>query len=121
MVKKQETAPRVKQRCNALMEWCMAPQFISGNSVGVTGKLLPRQIDPGTRVVHHSAMPWPNVPSFVSPSLQSKSPSLSKRMLEFLILTAARPGEGRGRYDLGPGKVRDGIRLEKNIVPIKEN
>ncbi|MAF49082.1 MAG: integrase [Rhodospirillaceae bacterium] len=94
-LEKPETASRVKQRCSSVMDWCAAQELIGANPVGVVVKLLPKQPKIRDRVVHHPAMPWQDVPVFVEGVLRAGNPSLSKSMLEFLILTAARSGEVR--------------------------
>ena len=45
--------------------------------------------------MHQPALPWREVPDFIESELRTGKPSLSKTMLEFLILTAARSGEVR--------------------------
>lgn len=92
---KAETASRVKQRCSAVMDWCAAQELIGANPVGVVTKLLPKQAGSRERVVHQPAMPWRIIPDFITDHLRAGKPSLSKNMLEFLILTAARSGEVR--------------------------
>ena len=94
-LKKPDTASKVKQRCNAVMDWCAAQELIGANPVGVVTKLLPKQPGARERVVHRPAMPWRSVPDFFENVLRVGQPSLSKTMLEFLILTAARSGEVR--------------------------
>ena len=94
-LKKPETASRVKQRCGAVMDWCAAQELIGANPVGVVTKLLPKQAGSRERVVHRPAVPWRSVPDFIENVLRTGKPSLSKMMLEFLILTAARSGEVR--------------------------
>ena len=50
------------------------------------------------RIRHHPALPYGELPTFMS-ELRCDS-SISARALEFVILTAARTGEGRGaRWD----------------------
>jgi len=94
-LKKPETASRVKQRCGVVMDWCAAQELIGANPVGVVTKLLPKQAGSRERVVHRPAMPWRCVPEFVEDVLRAGKSSLSKSMLEILILTAARSGEVR--------------------------
>ena len=94
-IDKAETASRVKQRCSAVMDWCAAQELIGANPVGVVAKLLPKQPGLRERVKHLPAMPWRDVPEFAKSLLRTGKPTLSKTMLEFLILTAARSGEVR--------------------------
>lgn len=44
---KPETASRVRERCDTVMRWCAAQNFIVASPVGVVGKLLAKQ--PGKR------------------------------------------------------------------------
>lgn len=92
---KSETASRVKQRCDAVMEWCIAQDHISANPVKSVGSLLPKQPGKRERVTRYPSLPWQDVPEFITGTLQVDTPSLSAVMLEFLILTAARSGEVR--------------------------
>ena len=94
-LEKPETASRVKQRCSTVMDWCAAQELIGANPVGVVTKLLPKQAGSRKRVVHQPAVPWQEVPTFIEDVLRVGRSSLSKMMLEFLILTAARSGEVR--------------------------
>jgi integrase len=94
-LEKAETATRVKQRCNTVMDWCAAQELIGANPVGVVTKLLPKQPSSQDRVKHYPAMAWEDVPDFIMGIIRAGKPSLSKTMLEFLILTAARSGEVR--------------------------
>jgi integrase len=94
-IDKPETASRVKQRCSTVMDWCAAQELIGANPVGVVAKLLPKQPGKRERVKHQPAMPWRMIPDFFENVLELGKPSLSKTMLEFLILTAARSGEVR--------------------------
>jgi integrase len=76
--KKPETARRVKQRIERVIQWVR------------DGKPLPMH---GTskRVRHHAALPFAELPAFME-ELRSRD-SISARALEFAILTAARTGE----------------------------
>jgi integrase len=94
-LEKPETATRVKQRCNTVMNWCAAQELIEINPVGVVTELLPKQPKAHERVVHQPAMAWEDVLEFVGGVLRAGNSNLSKLMLEFLILTAARSGEVR--------------------------
>ena len=94
-IDKPETASRVKQRCNAVMDWCVAQDMIGANPVSVVSKLLPQQPSKRKRVIHQPSMPWQDVPEFVQGTLHAWKSNLTRLMLEFLILTAARSGEVR--------------------------
>jgi len=87
---KPETARRVRQRIGSVMDWAKAAGYRAGDNPvhGVT-KGLPRQND---RPAHHAAVPYTEMPDFIR-RLQDQSPSVARRALEFLILTAGRTGE----------------------------
>ena len=75
---KAETARRVKQRVERVVEWVK------------TGMPLPTS-GAARGVKHHAAMPYLKLPAFVAELRRRKS--VSAKALEFLILTAARTGE----------------------------
>jgi integrase len=93
---KPETASRVRQRCDKVMSWCAARGFIVSSPVPVVDMLLPKQPGKRERTSHHPALPWREIPSFVTTVLHAGRTTQSKLMLEFLILTAVRSGELRG-------------------------
>lgn len=93
---KSETASRVRQRCDTVMNWCAAHEYIVASPVGVVDKLLAKQPSKRERVEHHPALPWQILPAFFSRVLHNRPPTQGKLMLELLILTAVRSGEIRG-------------------------
>ncbi|KRB50973.1 integrase [Rhizobium sp. Root708] len=94
-LKKPDTASRVKQRCDAIMNWAAANGYIMASPVSVVDKILPKQPGKRERTEHHPALPWRELPGFFSGMLHAASPSAGRKMLELLILTAARSGELR--------------------------
>lgn len=91
-IEKPETARRVKQRLKLVFEWAKAKQFFSGNNPtdGLT-KVLPKH--KGDKQ-HHAALPYRDVPAFVTALQTEPDISSSIRLgLEFLILTATRTNE----------------------------
>ncbi|WP_081686833.1 tyrosine-type recombinase/integrase [Chitinilyticum litopenaei] len=93
---KAETASRVKQRMHAVFAWGWAHGFIAANPVDVVKFLLPQQPGKALRTQHQPAMPWRQVPRFVAEHLhQEGRETVTRRLLEFLILTACRSGEVR--------------------------
>ena len=92
---KPETARRVKQRCHAVMKWCWGKEYVQGNPVDMVGMLLPKQSASARTPVHHPAMPWRMVPHFVQEVVHAGE-DVTRHLLEFTILTAARSGETRG-------------------------
>jgi integrase len=94
-LKKSETAMRVKQRCHAVMDWCLAQNLISGNPTTVVSKLLPVMQKKNVRTEHQPSMPWQALPAFVKTILHDGTPGTCREAMEFLILSAARSGEVR--------------------------
>lgn len=98
---KNETANRVRQRMESVLDWAGASGFRKGENParwkGHLDKLLPA---PGKvrEVQHHPALPYAQMRPFML-DLRSRN-GMGARALEFAILTAARSGEARGaRWD----------------------
>ena len=92
---KSETARRVKQRCHTVMKWCWGKEYVQANTVDMVDMLLPKQSVVARQTVHHPAMPWRLVPQFIMDEVHA-SDDVTRHLLEFTILTAARSGETRG-------------------------
>ncbi|MCS3744349.1 integrase [Rhizobium sp. BK661] len=90
---KPDTASRIKQRCNEVMNWAAANGYIVASPVGVVDKLLPKQPSKRERVAHQPALPWRDLPNFFSDVLHAGVPKAPHQMLELLVLTACRSGE----------------------------
>lgn len=101
---KAETAGRVRQRCETVMKWCWAHGLVPGNPVDVVNHLLPQRPGKRERVQHQPAMRWRDIPEFVATKLRTGKSNVTRTLLEFIILTAARSGEARsmrwGEVDL---------------------
>jgi len=88
---KPETARRLRQRINTIIDWAVAKGFReTGLALPVIDKSLPKQRD---RVRHHAAMPYKELPKFIAALRQRES--VGRLALEALILTAARSSEIR--------------------------
>ncbi len=88
---KPETARRLRQRISAVIDWAVAKGYRENSlAMAVIDKALPKQRD---RVSHFQAMPYADLPSFMT-DLRSRE-SVSRLALEAVILTAARSGEVR--------------------------
>jgi integrase len=89
--RKPETARRIRQRMGVVFDWAKAAGFRAGDNPveGVT-KGLSKQ---SKHVVHHAALPYSQVPQFVTDLRESDANEITKLAFEFLILTAARTGE----------------------------
>ncbi len=102
---KTETATRVRQRIETVMDWCKARKLVTGDNPaslkGGLGQLLPKA-SKVAKVKHQAALPYQDIYKFVQ-ALRVKK-GVSPRALEFLILTAARSGEvlgaQRSEFDL---------------------
>ena len=94
---KTETATRVRQRIENVLDWCKARRLMSGDNPaslkGGLGQLLPKA-SKITKVSHHPALPYQRINAFIT-ALRAKR-GVSPKALEFLILTAARSGEVLG-------------------------
>jgi integrase len=91
-LKLPQTAVRVKQRCKAVMDWCMAQGLIVGNPCTSLEHLLPNK---KVRTTHQPSMPWKEIPEFVQNVLHDGTVGTCREALEFVILSAARSGEIR--------------------------
>lgn len=94
---KTETATRVRQRIETVMDWCKARKLVTGDNPaslkGGLGQLLPKA-SKVAKVKHQAALPYQEIHKFVL-ALRKKR-GVSPQALEFLILTAARSGEVLG-------------------------
>jgi integrase len=100
-VTKTETATRVRQRIEAVMDWCKARGYLKGENParlkGALGELLPKA-QKIKKVEHHAAIHYKQVHEFVLAlrAMRGTAPLA----LEFMLLTAARTGEVVGaRWD----------------------
>ncbi len=94
---KPETATRVRQRIEAVLDWATAHGYRSGDNParwrGHLDKLLPKR-SKVRAVKHHEAMPYAELPEYLA-ELSGRD-TVSAKALAFTILTAARSGETRG-------------------------
>ena len=94
---KSETASRVRQRIEAVLDYATAIKARSGENParwrGHLDHLLPKPSKVRT-VKHHAAIDWRKAPTFMSEL--TKRRSVDARALAFAVLTAARSGEVRG-------------------------
>ncbi|WP_244710984.1 tyrosine-type recombinase/integrase [Rhizobium cremeum] len=88
---KPETARRVRQRIGSVLDWAKAAGYRAGDNPveGVT-RGLPKQ---AAKEDHHAAMPYKDVPTFISALKKSNSSLPARLAFEFLILTASRTSE----------------------------
>lgn len=94
---KTETATRVRQRIEKVLDFATANGWRSGENPatwrGRLSELLPKPSKIKT-VEHQRALPAKAVPGFMQQL--RKAPGTAARALEFLVYTAARSGEVRG-------------------------
>ena len=94
---KPETASRVRQRIEAVLDYAAALGIRNGANParwrGHLQNILPK---PSSirQVQHHPALDWRDLPDFMQELAQRRG--VSARALSFAILTAARSGEVRG-------------------------
>jgi integrase len=86
---KRETASRVRQRVERIMDYATTRQYRAGDNPAahITESLPKTKNGKG----HHAALPYSELPTLMA-ELRNRN-SLSARALEFAILTAARTGE----------------------------
>lgn len=93
-VDKTETATRVRQRIETVLDWCKARGYLQGENParlkGGLGELLPKA-QKIKKVEHHAAVPYPQINEFVQTLRALKG--VAPLALEFALLTAARTGE----------------------------
>lgn len=91
---KTETATRVRQRIECVLDWATARKHRQGDNParwrGHLDKLLPKR-SKVAKVAHHPAMPYTALPAFLA-ALRGHE-GIAARALEFVILTAARVSE----------------------------
>lgn len=91
---KTETAMRVRQRVEVILDWCKARGYREGDNPaslkGGLGDLLPKG-KKIKRVKHHAAIPFTQTNNFVTDLRLLKG--TAPLALEFLLLTAARTSE----------------------------
>jgi integrase len=98
-VTKTETATRVRQRIEVVMDWCKARGYLKGENParlkGALGELLPKA-QKIKNVEHHAAIHYTQAYEFVM-ALRALS-GTAPLALEFMFLTAARTGEAIGAH-----------------------
>lgn len=94
---KTETATRVRQRIESVLDWATVRTYRAGDNParwrGHLDKLLPKP-EKLKRVKHRAALPYADIGAYMV-SLREKA-SDGARALELQILTACRPGEVAG-------------------------
>ncbi|MFP6730590.1 MAG: integrase arm-type DNA-binding domain-containing protein, partial [Alphaproteobacteria bacterium] len=98
---KTETATRLRGRIEAVLDWAKVREYRTGENParwrGHLSNLLPKP-SKVSKIKHHAALPFENCYAFTK-ALRERD-AVAARGLEFLILTAARPGEVTGaRWD----------------------
>lgn len=91
-LEKPETARRVRQRIKAVLGWAASKGYRGHLDLTVMSTGLPKQ---PSRNNHFKAMPYEEVPAFVS-RVREASETVGRLALLFTIYTAARSGETRG-------------------------
>ena len=93
-ITKTETATRVRQRIETILDWSKARGYCTGDNParlkGALGELLPKS-QKIKKVEHHPALPYQRANEFVM--VLRKKGGLTSLALEFMLLTACRTGE----------------------------
>jgi integrase len=91
---KTETASRVRQRIEVVLDWCKARGYMNGENParlkGALGELLPKA-QKIKKVEHHAAIHYTQIYEFVQQVRAMKG--TAPLALEFMLLTADRTGE----------------------------
>ena len=93
---KNETASRLRGRIEAVMDYAKAMGWRTGENPALWRgnlKLLLPQYSRTQNIKHHAALPFEKMPQFMA-ELREREAVVAK-LLEFIILTAARSGEAR--------------------------
>jgi integrase len=92
-----ETASRLRGRIESILDWAKVRGYRAGENParrrGHLDKLLPKK-SKVRKVAHHAAMPYSEVPEFITKLRQRHD--VTALALQFCILTAARSGEVLG-------------------------
>ena len=89
---KPETARRVRQRINGVVDWAIGKGYRTAPlPMAAINKSLPKH---RATVKHHAAMPYGDVPALIGRLRERES--MGRLALEAVVLTAARSGEMRG-------------------------
>jgi integrase len=90
---KPETARRLRQRIETVLDWAVAQGWRSDNPAG---RAITRALPKHSRVKnHYEALHYSEVPTAVAKVRESNSDLITRLSLEFLVLTAARSSEVR--------------------------
>jgi integrase len=87
------TAQRVHQRVSLVMRWAVAQEWRKDDPAAAITEALPK---PDRRQVQRKALPYAEVGVAIQAIRARKGLPSIRRVLEFIILTAARSGEARG-------------------------
>ena len=103
-ITKFETARRVRQRVETVLDWTVAQGWRTDNPAGkAITKVLPGQ---ASKVTNHRALHYAHVPESLNRIRNSSSYQVTRLAFEFLVLTAARSQEIRlarwSEVDWGP-------------------
>ncbi len=90
---KNETARRVYQRIETVLQWAAAKEWRDGTPGHATLKGLPKV---RRLKAHMKSLPYTKVPGFIDELRASDALPQTKWCLEFIILTAVRSSEARG-------------------------
>jgi integrase len=100
-----ETASRVRGRIENVLGWATVHHYRSGDNPARWNGLLEHALPSVAKGDHHAALPYPELPAFMTKLRQQTG--VPAKCLEFVVLTAARLGEAQkatwGEIDLDSG------------------
>jgi integrase len=88
-----ETASRIRGRIENVLGWATVHQYRSGDNPARWNGLLEHALPAVAKGDHHPALPFAEVPAFMSKLRQQSS--VPAKCLEFVVLTAVRLGEAQ--------------------------
>ena len=93
---RRETARRVRQRIRAILDWAITKGYRTDNPAGPSiHGVLPKRRSRDDQKRHHPAVPYSEVPKAIVAARGLTSRLPLRLLLEFVVLTAVRSGEGR--------------------------
>src|SRR5262249_47905132 len=88
-----ESASRIRGRIKNVLGWATVHHYRSGDNPARWNGLLERALPAVVKGDHHAALPYSEVPAFMTELRQQTS--VPAKCLEFVVLTAARLGEAQ--------------------------
>ena len=93
---RRETARHVRQRIRAILDWAVTQGYRTDNPAGpAIHGVLPKRRSREHEKRHHPAVPYSELPQVIAATRGLTSRVPLRLVLEFVVLTAVRSGDGR--------------------------